>query len=60
MIRGLEPLCCEERLRELGLFSPEKGRLWGDLLEAFQYLMGACKKKGDKLFSRACCDRTRW
>jgi len=26
---------------------------------AFQYLKGACKKGGDKLFSRVCCNRTR-
>jgi len=59
MIRGLEPLCCEERLGELGLFSLEKRRLQGDLTAAFQYLKGAYNKDGDKLFSRACCDRTR-
>jgi len=59
VIRGLEHLSCEKRLRELGLFSLEKRRLRGDLTAAFQYLKGAYRKDGDKLFTRACCDRTR-
>ncbi|KFQ61934.1 hypothetical protein N334_05732, partial [Pelecanus crispus] len=59
MIQGLEHLSCEERLRDLGLFSLEKRKLWGNLIVAFQWLKGTYEKDGDKLFCRACSDRTR-
>ncbi|PKU48247.1 hypothetical protein llap_1441 [Limosa lapponica baueri] len=59
MIRGLVHLFCEDRLRELGLFSLEKRRLQEDLMAAFQYLKEAYKKAGEGLFTSTCSDRMR-
>jgi len=46
MMRSMEHLSYEERLREVGLFSWEKRSLQGDLVAAFQYLKEAYKKAG--------------
>ena len=59
MIRGLEQLSYENRLRELGMFSLEKRRLWGDLIVDFQYLKEAYKKDGEGLFPQVDNNRTR-
>ena len=61
IIRGLEYLSYEERLRELGLFSLEKRRLQRDLIgrEAFQYLKEAYKQEGEWLFTRVDSDMIR-
>ena len=59
IVRGLEHLSYEEKLRELGLFSLDKRRLRRDLTVAFQCLKGTYKQEGVCLFTSVGSDRTR-
>jgi len=59
MIRGLEHLSYEERLRDLGLFRLKKRRQRGDLINAYKYYNGGFQEDGIRLFSVVPSDKTR-
>ena len=59
MIRGLEDLFYEEKLKGPGLFSLEKRGFQGGLIVAFQYLKGAYKQDRDQHFTQSDSNRTK-
>lgn len=60
VMKGPEHLPSGERLRQLGLFSLEKGRLGGDLINLYKYLKGQKNKKDRaRFFSVVLSDSTR-
>ena len=58
MMKGLEQVSYWERLRMLGLFSLEKRRLRGNLINIHKYLQGRCKEDRARLCSVVPSDRT--
>ena len=59
MMRGLEHLLYEERLRALGLFVLDKRRLRGALINTYKYLQGESKMDEARLLLVVPRDRSR-
>ena len=60
MIKALEHLLYDERLRELGLLSLEKRRLRDDRINVSKYLMGGNEEGGGRLTSAHWWDKRQW
>ena len=52
MLPGMEGISYEERLEKLGLFSLERRRLRGDLIEVYKIMRGMDRVDSQKLFPR--------
>ena len=59
MVKELELLSCEDKLRELGLFRLEKTRFRAGLNNVYKYLKGGCKEDVAVLFSEVLNTRAR-
>jgi len=60
MLKDLEHHLCEERPRNMGLFSQKKGILRGDLLKVYKYLKrGGRQMDETRFFSEVCSNRTK-
>jgi len=59
MIKDLEHLSYEERLGDLDLFSLEKRRNRGDLINVYKYLKCGSQQDTPNLFSVVCGNRAR-
>ena len=59
MIPGLARLSDEERLKETGLYSRERKRMRGDIIEMFKVMKGKDKISEAELFKSRHSERTR-